>query len=97
MISIDISGITYECDGTNLLARVGDAAYGPSPLSSALRIGDGSVYITLGVLHVVLTGQAFDILSGIAPVPVPETTSVTSGEEEQVIPTASSTKRSRKK
>lgn len=91
-ISLDISGITYECDGSSILARLGDATYGPTPLSEARRLGDGSVYLTLGVLHAVLTGQAFDILRGEAPMPEPVTTEAS---EEQAAPAP--TKRSKKK
>lgn len=71
MVSLDISGIVYECDGSTLRAVVGDTVYGPSPISSARALEDASVYLTLGTLHVVLTERAFNILRGVEPLPAP--------------------------
>jgi len=64
-----ISGITYECDGVSLRASVNDQTFGPTSVADGRRLEDGSVYITLGALHVVLTERAWALLMGW---PVPE-------------------------
>jgi len=64
-----VSGITYECDGVSLRASVNDQTYGPASVSDGKRLEDGSVYMVLGTLHVVLTEQAWALLMGW---PVPE-------------------------
>lgn len=93
MVSLDISGITYACDNDTLAARVGDAVYGPTLISSGTPIGDGGVYFVLGALHVVLSEQAVSILRGITPLPEP------AFEEGQNEPSSSAppAKRSRKR
>jgi hypothetical protein len=72
VVALDISGIVYECDGSTIRAVVGDTVYGPSPISSARVLEDASVYLTLGVLHAVLTERAFNILRGVEPLPEAE-------------------------
>lgn len=64
MFSTTISGITYECDGVNLRALVNDQTFGPVAVSTARTLENGSVYIVIGSLHVVLTKAAWGLLMG---------------------------------
>jgi hypothetical protein len=68
MITQTISGISYECDGISLRASVNGQAYGPALVADARALEDGSMYIAIGALHVVLTEQAWALLMGW-PVP----------------------------
>jgi hypothetical protein len=104
MFSTIISGITYECDGVNLRALANDQTFGPAAVSTARTLENGSVYIVIGALHVVLTKAAWALLMGWpaeevveeaapeAPVEevVAETTSDTVAEETPVVEEATS-------
>ena len=69
MISLIISGILYECDGVEIRASANGQTFGPARVADAKVLENGAVYLMLGVLNVVLTAEAFDILCGRAPLP----------------------------
>jgi hypothetical protein len=94
MISIDISGIVYECDGTQITASANGRTFGPALVASAKVLENGSVYLVLGVLNVVLTKEAFDILLGVAPLPVTEATAPEAVEDPVIPATKKRTRRS---
>jgi len=91
MVSLDVSGIVYECDGTVLRAFASGRAFGPVNVADAKILEDGSVYLMLGELHAVLSAEAFDILLGRSPAP----TKLEPVEVSEVV--APTTRRSRRK
>ena len=69
MISLLISGILYECDGVEIRASANGQTFGPARVADAKVLENGAVYLVLGILNVVLTAEAFDILCGRSPLP----------------------------
>lgn len=78
MLSLEVSGILYECDGSTITASANGRTFGPGLVSDARTVESGMVYLVIGELHVVLTRLAFDILRGVAVAP----------QEEQVVEAA---------
>lgn len=99
MVTLELSGVTYECDGVSLRASADGRDFGSALLSEGRLIGEGMHYFVIGVLNVVLTDGALAILRGEAPVPAPEPASEDT-QEVQVVPVqpevAAPKKRSRK-
>jgi hypothetical protein len=72
MLSLEVSGILYECDGSTITASANGRTFGPGLVSNARVLENGMVYLVIGELHVVLTSLAFDILRGVAVAPQEE-------------------------
>lgn len=69
MISLLLSGVRYDCDGTSISATLGEQTFGSCRIADAKLLDSGSYYMTFGPLHAVLTQEAVAILRGEAPLP----------------------------